>query len=1139
MSAHLIPNPLAISGPAEAQGELREIEGERYFRITNCDAMAPFLMSLVSSSDQWMFASSTGALTAGRRDADRALFPYYTDDKIHDSVDLTGGKTIIRAIRGGRTGLWEPLSPRYHGLYRTERSLAKSVYGNKLIFEEINHDLGLAFTSAWMLSDRFGFVRAASLRNLTAEPLDVVLLDGIQNIMPAGLTQRFQLEYSTLADGYKESELHLPTGLGLFRLSSIPADQPRPREALRTTSVWCEGLEPLHRLLCAGQIDRFRRGETLQDEHIVRGRRGAYFVEATLALAPMGKKEWRFIADVEQDAVDVAKSLAFIQSGTDLRAEIDRDIAAGTEDLVRIVAGADGLQKTKRERNVWRHYSNTLFNVMRGGIPAAGYFISRDDFASFLMAANRPLAQKYASLLEALPNTVQRDEFLDLASRQSDANLERLAREYLPLTFSRRHGDPSRPWNIFTIDVKGSRGERVLNYQGNWRDIFQNWEALAYSFPEFAEGMIFKFLDASTADGHNPYRIARNGFDWEVLDPHDSWSYIGYWGDHQVAYLLKLLEIEARYHPDSLPRLLTRRVFTYANVPYRIRSYAAICRDPHVTIDFDDVLDGEIRARAKEIGADGKVLSGSDGAPLLVNLAEKLLVVILAKFFNFVPEAGLWMNTQRPEWNDANNALVGCGASVVTLSYLRRFTDFARDLFASANTPTVEVSSAVATAFERVVEILRSHAGLLDGRISDADRKTMLDALGEAGTEYRKDVYANGSCGSVSLSASALAGFCDTAIRHIDRAIQANRRSDGLYHAYNVLELGTDSVAIRRLQVMLEGQVAVLSSGALEPEKAADLLDALRASKLYRHDQNSYLLYPDRILPGFFQRNIIPPRGLAACPRLVEMVALNDRRIVSKDVSGFVHFNAAFHNVSVLEVALEPLALSPAEHDRILALYEEVFEHKFFTGRSGSFYKYEGLGCIYWHMVSKLLLAVQEVMWRTEDKRTLERLRKHYHDIRDGLGTHKSPSSYGAVPLDPYSHTPGFAGVQQPGMTGQVKEDIISRFGEMSAFVDNGCLNFSPAMIKRDEFLRSATRFDFFDVEGVKQWLDVDTGSLVFTICQVPVVVHEHGPHAIEITFADGSHRFNAGLRLDAESSRAIFRRNGSIRRLDVTLGRD
>ena len=48
----------------------------------------------------------------------------------------------------------------------------------------------------------------------------------------------------------------------------------------------------------------------------------------------------------------------------------------------------------------------------------------------------------------------------------------------------------------------------------------------------------------------------------------------------------------------------------------------------------------------------------------------------LAKISNFIPEGGIWMNTQRPEWNDANNALVGNGVSMVTLYYLRRFLNF-------------------------------------------------------------------------------------------------------------------------------------------------------------------------------------------------------------------------------------------------------------------------------------------------------------------------------------------------------------------------------------------------------------------------------------------------------------------------------
>ena len=1128
-------------GARKAEGVQIEIGGERFYRIVNYDSMAPFLMSIVSDSDHWMFVSSTGALTAGRRDPDCALFPYTTDDRIHDSQDLTGSKTILRVGRAGSAALWEPFSQRYEGVYRVTRSLSKSIYSNKLIFEEVNHDLGLSFSYGWMSSDRFGFVRRAALVNMGAEPVEVDLLDGIQNLLPSGLTRRFQMEYSTLADGYKENELDTGTGMGLFKLSSVPADRPEPNEALSATTVWSEGLESVRRLLCSAQLDRFRRGEAVEEETLIRGRRGAYFVSTRLVLPPNQGNEWSMVAEVDQDAAKVAALVALLKSGSNLRAQLDEEIERGTTNLVRIVAAADGLQLTGDELSSDRHFSNALFNTMRGGIPDCGYQISRPDFKAFIGKANRAVAERYSGFLDALPETLPHSRLLALAREQNDPDLERLAHEYLPLTFSRRHGDPSRPWNIFAIEVKNSQGERILNYQGNWRDIFQNWEALALSFPGYAESMIFKFADSSTADGYNPYRIMRDGFDWEVLDPHDTWSFIGYWGDHQVAYLLKLLEVSARYHPGALEALLTRRVFTYANVPYRIKPYRALLQDPRNTIDFDAALDREIHLKVAEMGADGKALLSPDGSPYRVNLAEKLLVLILARLFNFIPEAGLWMNTQRPEWNDANNALVGSGVSMVTLYFLRRFLSFCQGLF-SAGKPAIEISCEVAEALRRVLETLERHASLLDGPISDQNRKTVLDVLGSAGSDYRAGLYAQGFSGSQTpLEGAELAAFCDLALKYVDHSIRANRREDGLYHAYNLMSVDGGGIVIRRLYEMLEGQVAVLSSGALSARESVTLLDALRSSRLYRADQNSYVLYPDRKLPGFFEKNNIPAAAVQESQPLAAMIERGDRRIVVRDLNGVAHFNAALRNSGLLKKALSELGLPEGENAGILALYEKVFDHQSFTGRSGTFYKYEGLGCIYWHMVSKLLLAVQEALDRAgsagEDPVVIQRLMNHYREIREGIGVHKTPEEYGAIPIDPYSHTPGFAGVQQPGMTGQVKEDLITRLGEMGVAVENGRLCFHRQTVRPDDFLTEARSFRFYDVDGQQCSLDLDPGTMAFTTCQVPVVAHRSGPRKIEISRADGSHQTVEALEVDAATSASIFERTGAVRRLDAYFG--
>jgi hypothetical protein len=529
-------------------------------------------------------------------------------------------------------------------------------------------------------------------------------------------------------------------------------------------------------------------------------------------------------------------------------------------------------------------------------------------------------------------------------------------------------------------------------------------------------------------------------------------------------------------------------------------------------------------------------------------LTEKILIVILTKLANYIPEVGLWMNTQRPEWNDANNALVGAGASMVTLYYLRRFLVFARKLFTQEQGGEIELSAELAVLFGQMSDTLQRYLPLLNAPISDRDRKSILDELGSAGAIYREKLYLQGISGERSaISVARLQSFCDSALQHIDHSIRANRRDDGLYHSYNLITIAEDAIRTRRLHEMLEGQVAVLSSGALTPAQGVALLEALRNSSLYRPDQNSYILYPDRRLPCFLEKNNLPHCEVEKSKLLMSMLERDDRRIVVRDVEGGFHFNASFSSSAILKQALHELKksefrqLAKKEEQRILALYEKLFDHQSFTGRSGTFYKYEGLGCIYWHMVSKLLLAVHEALERAvasgADESILQQLRAHYNSVYDGLGVHKSPAVFGAIPTDPYSHTPAFAGAQQPGMTGQVKEDFIARMGEMGVHVENGELAFVPQLICRTEFLVESKTFHYCDVKGYPRTLNLEPGTVAFTYCQVAVIAHRSGPRRIRVTFADGTSQLVAGLKLDAATSAAVFERLGTIQRLDVFYG--
>ena len=184
------------------EGAFIELDGERFYKISNVDRMPDFFMSLVSASDQWMFISSNGSLSAGRKNSERALFPYYSEDKIHDYKGLTGSMTLILVKKDEKMLRWEPFTGTA-GIYSVKRNIYKNLLSNKLIFEEINQDLELTFRYAWYNSDRFGFVKRSTLRNHGSGSLQMEVLDGLQNILPCSVDPGLQLSSSNLLDAYK------------------------------------------------------------------------------------------------------------------------------------------------------------------------------------------------------------------------------------------------------------------------------------------------------------------------------------------------------------------------------------------------------------------------------------------------------------------------------------------------------------------------------------------------------------------------------------------------------------------------------------------------------------------------------------------------------------------------------------------------------------------------------------------------------------------------------------------------------------------------------------------------------------------------------------------------------------------------
>ena len=1129
-----------------------KINNENYYKISNVDGMRSFFMSIVSDSNHWMFISSTGGLSAGRKNSEYALFPYYTDDKITESSEITGSKSIFLVNRHyNKTEIWEPFSERFEGLHTISQNIYKNEYGNKVMFEEINHDLNLTYRYQWSSSNLFGFVKESTLINNDENTVTISLLDGIQNVLPYGVGSDLQNQSSNLVDAYKRSELVEKTGLGIFALSAIIVDKAEPSEALKANIVWSLGLDSPKYLLSSLQLKQFRNKKPIHQEHDIKAEKGAYFLNTDLELSSKEEKQWLIVANVNQNHSQIAKLSNAIYKDSSLISKIKEDISCGTRRLISLNGSSDGIQLTGDTFRDSRHFSNTLFNIMRGGIFDNNYQIEKIDFKNYISKANKKVARNNEILIDGLPELFTLFKLREIAYNSEDPNFRRLCLEYMPLRFSRRHGDPSRPWNKFSINTRSEvDGSKILDYEGNWRDIFQNWEALAISYPEFIESMIHKFLNATTFDGYNPYRITKDGFDWETIEPDDPWSYIGYWGDHQIIYLLKFLEFIEKRKPGKLESFFDKDLFVYANVPYKIKDYKSILNNPKDTIEFDELLDDKLRQERIELGADGALLRDENRFIVKVNFIEKTLATLLAKLSNFIPESGIWMNTQRPEWNDANNALVGNGVSMVTLYYLRRFLSFFKTVLENTSKETFQISEELVGFYIEIANTLKSHENLLVSKIDDVKRMKVLESLLKSASNYRTHIYNKPFTGrKKDVSLDSLKDFINSSLSHLEHAINANKRPDNLFHAYNLMTINDEGLKISHLSEMLEGQVAVLSSGYLSSREALEILDALKQSALFRQDQYSYLLYPNKELPNFLNRNTIPNQLVSKSALLEKLIEDKNIQIIQKDINGHFHFNGNFKNAKDLKNALELLSetdykqLIKSESKLILNIFEEVFNHKSFTGRSGTFYGYEGLGSIYWHMVSKLLLSVQENCLKAinnkETPEVIGKLLEHYYEIHAGIGVHKPPKLYGAFPTDPYSHTPAGKGAQQPGMTGQVKEDILCRFGELGVLVNGGRLQFHPCLLRIREFINKKQTYKYVDVFQNHKTLELNKNSLAFTYCQVPVIYEIADQNGIVVFSNDKAVENIDKLVLDSDLSKKIFMRTGEITMLKVNIEKD
>lgn len=438
------------------------------------------------------------------------------------------------------------------------------------------------------------------------------------------------------------------------------------------------------------------------------------------------------------------------------------------------------------------------------------------------------------------------------------------ARKNVVHLYSRKHGDPERDYNFFSI-----AGEYYSQGNGNFRDVCQNRRSDVFFHPEIGDFNVWSFFSFIQPDGYNPLEIrpctfaipaqaaeqakelVRDCVSGETkpllellrkpftpgqictaMAEHglvcgDSRAFVsrllgladeqleagfgeGYWSDHWD-YLMDLVEDYLRIYPDRKRRLLLGRTdyrFYDSAGQVRPRSETYVLSSGRVR-QYGSLYHNREKEAAEGFAAGGtNWVKGADGAVITTTLLGKMLTLALNKFLLLDQEGmGMEMEGGKPGWNDAMNGLPGLfGSSMAETLELDRLLSF---LTASLADGTVEGEVSLPA---EILALLDGIAGILEEHGMDGAAR--WDAAASLRERYRAGVYAGMSGETGQRSAVEILSVleeCGQAVRTgIENAWRLGNGIMPTYFTYEAAEYETRRDAEGREELTPYGLPGVL-----------------------------------------------------------------------------------------------------------------------------------------------------------------------------------------------------------------------------------------------------------------------------------------------------------------------------------------
>jgi hypothetical protein len=733
----------------------------------------------------------------GVHSKDTPILEFQPANKDYQQTPYLGFRTFLKL---NFASIYEPFAP-WSSSTAIDRCMAIGM--NELELQEINHSIGLQTNVVYFTvpHENFaGLVRQVTLKNISAQPIDLEVLDGLPAISPYGVDNTLLKEIGRTVEAWMEVYNHA-TGMPFYRLRASVAD-----------SAEVEAIEAGHFALAFCDADQL---PALIDPTIIFGQNTSFsapdrFCAATLAelldahQITTGKTPCAFFGATATLAPDQAITL--------------RSVYGHVSHSHKLAAIRSRLADVAR------------FNEMR--------------------ACSTALTQQLTDVIDTRTSA----PLFDAYCRQTF--LDNVIRGGWPITwgegertkvyhlYSRKHGDLERDYNAFALAA-----EYYSQGNGNYRDVNQNRRNDVLLNPRVGDFNIRAFMSLIQADGYNPLvtqgstftlapdqqaailelvaqpetlqaviarpftpgkllahvmdagvdlSLSSEDFLAEVMrraDQHIEAAFgEGYWIDHWT-YNLDLIDSYLAIYPDRKSALL----FDAATLPFfdspafvqpRSQKYVLAHGRPR---QYGAVLDDHEKAAliaARTDQADWLRVDHGHGEIYRTTLFARLVSLALIKFATLDPSGmGIEMEAGRPGWFDALNGLPGLfGSSLAETYELQRLIEFLIEALNEQSDGTLELPIELGTLLHDVGNQLKLYTAS-----TDPQRDFVYwDNVTTARETYRASVRM-GFSGIMQSSARPeltdhFKHFASKVIAGIQRAVELNGGMPPTYFTYEVTD---------------------------------------------------------------------------------------------------------------------------------------------------------------------------------------------------------------------------------------------------------------------------------------------------------------------------------------------------------------